>query len=153
MKAARAFRHTMFRMFMTVRAMWAPAAIGAAAAVYDKDGRVLLVRHRYNPGWRLPGGGVGRGEPPQVAVMRELAEEVGLSGGTAEFFGLYVRKAGWATLVVALYRVQGAEVNFRPNLEIKDICYADPQAPPAGCTKATRNRLKELAGGTRSLYW
>jgi 8-oxo-dGTP pyrophosphatase MutT (NUDIX family) len=126
---------------------------GAAAAVFDSQGRVLLVKHRYTPGWRLPGGGVGRGEPPQRAVMRELAEEVGLSGGSAEFFGLYVRKAGWATVAVALYRVRGAEVNFRPSLEIKEICYADPLALPEGCTTATRNRLKELGGADRSLTW
>jgi hypothetical protein len=38
-------------------------------------------------------------------------------------------------------------VNFRPNLEIREICFADPGAPPEGCTPATRRRLAELAGG------
>jgi hypothetical protein len=85
--------------------------------------------------------------------LRELAEEVGLTGGTAEFFGLYVRKAGWATAVVAVYRIQGAQVNFRPNLEIREICYADPRHPPGGCTSAARKRLKELAGAEQSPYW
>jgi 8-oxo-dGTP pyrophosphatase MutT (NUDIX family) len=153
MKLLRMFRDATFRFFMTVRAVWSPTAMGVAGAVYGTDGRILLVKHRYNPGWRLPGGGVDRGEPPQDAVLRELAEEVGLTGGAAEFFGLYVRKAGWATAVIALYRIRGGTVNFRPNLEIKEICFADPAKPPEGCTPAARKRLKELAGAALSPYW
>ena len=146
-------RDATFRLFMTVRAIWAPTAMGVAGAVIDEHGRILLVKHRYNPGWRLPGGGVNRGEPPQDAVLRELREEVGLSGGTAEFFGLYVRKAGWVTAVIAVYRIRGAQVNFRPNLEIKEICYADPGKVPKGCTQAARKRLMELAGAALSPHW
>jgi ADP-ribose pyrophosphatase YjhB (NUDIX family) len=133
-----------FRLFIAARALWAPTAMGVAGAVFDAQGRVLLVEHRYTPGWRLPGGGVGRGEPPRAGVLRELHEEVGLEGGTASFFALYSRKAGWASVVVALYRVDGAAVHFRPNLEIRDICFADPRMPPDGCTPATLRRLKEL---------
>ena len=153
MKLLRAFRDASFRFFMTVRAIWSPTAMGVAGAVYDDQGRILLVKHRYNSGWRLPGGGVDRGEPPRDAVLRELHEEVGLSGGEAEFFGLYVRKAGWVTAVIALYRIKDAQVNFRPNLEIKEICYADPKEPPHGLTPAARKRLKELAGAEVSAYW
>jgi 8-oxo-dGTP pyrophosphatase MutT (NUDIX family) len=153
MKLARVLRDATFRLFMTVRAIWAPTAMGVAGAVFDDQGRLLLVKHRYNPGWRLPGGGVDRGEPPQDAILRELREEVGLCGGTAEFFGLYVRKAGWVTAVIAVYRIYGAQVNFRPNLEIKEICYADPGMPPGGCTPAARKRLRELAGAELSPYW
>ena len=135
-----------FRLFMTARALWSPSVFGVAGAVFDEAGRVLLVRQRYMAGWRLPGGGVNRGEPPQAGLLRELGEEVGLTGGTACFFGLYNRRAGWASNVVALYRVTGASVNFRPNLEIAEICFADPAHPPPGCSDATLRRLAELSG-------
>jgi len=131
---------------MTLRALLSPTVMGVVAAVEGADGRVLLVRHRFDPGWRLPGGGVNRGEPAQAAILRELAEEVGLAGGAAQFFALYTGSTGWATQVVALYRVGGGAVNFRPNLEIREICFADPNAPPAGCAPATLRRLKELTG-------
>jgi len=135
-----------FGLYMTLRAVWAPTALGVAAAVFDPEGRVLLVKHRYSPGWQLPGGGVGRGEAPEAALLREMGEEVGLAGGVARLIGLYTRKSGWATNVVALYRVIGAEVNFRPNLEICAIIFAPPCQPPADCTPATLRRLKELEG-------
>lgn len=148
----RSIRWLSFRLSMTAKALWSPTAMGVAGALFDPEGRVLLVRHRYKPGWYLPGGGVNRGEPPAIAVLRELAEEAGLSGGEAQFFGLYTRRLGWVGNVVALYRVTGAVV-FRPSLEIAEICFADPSAPPTGTTPATLRRLAELGGAVISPYW
>jgi 8-oxo-dGTP pyrophosphatase MutT (NUDIX family) len=56
----------------------ASAACGVAIAVYVGDA-LLLVRPSYRAGWHFPGGGVGRGETPEEAARRELAEEVGLT--------------------------------------------------------------------------
>jgi len=76
--------------------MLTPVAFGTNAIVDDKDGRVLLVRHSYMSGWHLPGGGVGVGEPPAVAVLRELTEEIGLvQSAEPEFLSLFTRKFGW----------------------------------------------------------
>ena len=142
------------RLLLNAKALLSPTAFGVAGLVTDARGRVLLVRHSYKGGWCLPGGGVDRGEPPQAAVARELKEEVGLTGGKAEFLGLYTRRAGWATNVVALYRITGAQIDFRPGLEIRDIHWADPSSPPPGTTPATARRLAELRGAAPlSPYW
>ena len=143
-----------FRLHMMARAMISPAVLGVAGAVFDAEGRVLLVRHSYAPGWQLPSGGIGRGEHPDVAVRRELAEEVGLSGGTLQMVALYARKAGWVSAPVAFYKIEGGIVHFRPNLEIRAVCFADPLAPPDGTVPAALRRLAELSGKTAiSPYW
>ena len=45
--------------------------------VRDQDGRVLLCRLTYKQDWDLPGGVVEVGESPQLAVAREVEEELG----------------------------------------------------------------------------
>ena len=54
----------------------------AACALIDADGRVLLAKRP--PGrplaglWEFPGGKVERGETPEAALIRELAEELAI---------------------------------------------------------------------------
>src|SRR3954469_10556460 len=103
---------------LAYKALRTPVAFGVSAIVEDENARVLLVRQRYSPGWHLPGGGVERGEPPATAIVRELQEEVGLQASSQPVLhGLYTRTVGLATNVVALYRVPGAQIAFRPNAE------------------------------------
>ncbi len=53
----------------------------AVGAVVKKNGRVLLVKRRFEPSrekWSIPGGLVELGERVKDAVKREILEEVGL---------------------------------------------------------------------------
>lgn len=144
----------MFALTISLKSLLRPVCFGVAGAVVDEQGRVLLVRQTYMPGWRLPGGGVGHGEPPDIAVRRELEEELNLAGGEAAFFGLYTSKAGLATHLVSLYRITGARIAFKPNLEVSEILYADPAAPPPGTVPSTLRRLQELSGAAApSQFW
>ncbi len=53
---------------------------GVRAVVLDPADRVLLVRFQFPETslWATPGGGIDEGESPEEAIVRELAEEVGL---------------------------------------------------------------------------
>lgn len=137
------------------RALVSQLAFGVSAIVENGEGRVLLVRGRFESSWGLPGGGVAGGEPPERAILRELAEEVGLSGGDApQLIGLYTRRIFWATNVIALYRVTGGKIAFRPNLEIREIQWADPKAPPHLMQAGAARRLAEFTGRMpRRAYW
>jgi 8-oxo-dGTP diphosphatase len=54
----------------------------AAAALIDTDGRVLLAQRPEGKSlaglWEFPGGKVEAGESPEAALIRELAEEIGV---------------------------------------------------------------------------
>ncbi len=65
----------------------------AAYALVRRGDAVLLTRHSDRgprPGtWTLPGGGVDHGEPPAVAVAREVAEETGLVATVGDLLGVH----------------------------------------------------------------
>ena len=58
-----------------------------AVALVDADGRVLLQQRA--PGktlaglWEFPGGKIEAGETPELALIRELREELGISVSTS----------------------------------------------------------------------
>ena len=66
--------------------------IAAYGLCRDDAGRVLLVRaapHDDIPGvWSLPGGGIKHAERPDIAVIREYAEETGLSAEVVALRGV-----------------------------------------------------------------
>ena len=57
-----------------------PLREAVRALILDPDDRVLLVRFDWpdKTVWALPGGGIDPDEPPERAIVRELAEECGL---------------------------------------------------------------------------
>jgi 8-oxo-dGTP pyrophosphatase MutT (NUDIX family) len=101
--------YRLFRLNWLIRR---PRTYGAHAVALTRDRELILVRLRYVPGWRLPGGGRHPGEPARDAVLRELREEIGMTSHGR------VRAA--------------AELAQRPDrrhdlvslLVVEDVCYA-----------------------------
>jgi 8-oxo-dGTP diphosphatase len=65
-------------------------ALGAACAIFDDRGQVLLVHHTYGRlNWELPGGAADPHEAPQDTARRELLEETGLELAIERLSGVY----------------------------------------------------------------
>ena len=127
------------------------ATLGARAVVRDEDGRILLVRHTYLPGWYLPGGGVDPGETVAAAAVREVAEETGVTTlGTPRLFALYLNRRVSRRDHVALFvfdaPVAGQTLR-RPAIEIAEVGFFALDALPQDTTDATRRRLAEVFEG------
>jgi ADP-ribose pyrophosphatase YjhB (NUDIX family) len=64
-----------------------PSVKGVKSFIF-KDEKILLVRLGYaHRSWVLPGGGIDRGEGPEVAAAREVYEESGIKVSDLEFVG------------------------------------------------------------------
>ena len=72
-----------------MRATQARFTVTAGALIFNDDGQVLLLKHRFRSGsgWGLPGGFLEAGEHPLDALRRELREEIGLELEQVEIFG------------------------------------------------------------------
>jgi len=79
-----------FRVGFPLARIWwrltRPRHEGVVVTLYVGS-ELLLVRLSYRSGWHLPSGGLRRGETPEAAARRELAEEIGLSASTLRSAG------------------------------------------------------------------
>lgn len=92
--------------------------IGADAAIFDDDGRILLMQRADDRCWCLPCGWLEPSESPEEAVVRETWEETGLHVEPVALVGVFSRppNPAWGLFsmvaVCFLCQVRGGELTL-----------------------------------------
>ncbi|MGH3738663.1 MAG: NUDIX hydrolase N-terminal domain-containing protein [Micromonosporaceae bacterium] len=81
--------------------------VDVRGALFDGDGRVLLVREKIDGRWTLPGGWADALDAPTEAVVREVAEEAGLKVRVTRLAAVYdgFRRNGHPTAPFHIYKL------------------------------------------------
>jgi ADP-ribose pyrophosphatase YjhB (NUDIX family) len=117
----------------------------AAAALVEREGKVLLVRRVNEPArgrWTLPAGFVDAGEDPLRAAERECSEETGLEVRADRLLDVIGgQEHGRGASIVIVYRAEviGGTLRAGDDADAAEFFGAD-QLPPLGF-EATRKAL------------
>ncbi|SDX48483.1 mutator mutT protein [Modestobacter sp. DSM 44400] len=123
------------------------------AVVRDERGRLLLIRRGHAPSrgsWSVPGGRVEHGESEEAAVVREVAEETGLTVTAGALLGRVRIPAGGVVFTVADFACRLADPEQRPVAgdDADDVAWVDAAGLAAlECTPG----LAEALGGWGAL--
>jgi 8-oxo-dGTP pyrophosphatase MutT (NUDIX family) len=142
-------RPLLARFWLVVRGL----TLGVRGVVLDGEGRVLLIRHTYVPGWNFPGGGVEAGETTLEALKRELQEESNVTL-TAEpvLHGIFHQPSFSRRDHVLVYvaRAFSWPGPHKPNREIAECAFFPLNALPADISPGAKRRLDEILNGVPS---
>jgi 8-oxo-dGTP pyrophosphatase MutT (NUDIX family) len=130
------------RLRLAIRKVTGSGRSGVHAVPLTREGKVVLVRLTYAPGWRVPGGGRKRGEAPGQAMLRELREEIGLlSHGAIE--ELEDVRPGDPS---AFFLVRDVVYRPRRSLEVEEVQAFDPARLPDDTTPWTVHLIERCTG-------
>lgn len=140
------FSRTLHTYFLMRRGL----TLGVRAIVRSDDGKFLLVRHTYTPGWHFPGGGVEKGQTVEQALSSELQQETGL-----RLIGKPVMHGAFHNSCVSkrdhvlayLCDVQGSLETKPTSMEIAETGYFAFEALPPDTDPGTVRRMREIVSG------
>ena len=128
-------------------------AVGAAGAIFDGAGRVLLVHHTYGRlNWELPGGLVEPGESPDEGAIRELYEETGLVLEVDRLSGVYFEPEhalGPALHFVFRLRPRADSADLAPvaaSPEVSEAAFWPIDELPRPISDFTERRIRDAVG-------
>ena len=118
-----------------------------------QDGKVILVRHVYQDGWFMPGGGMKRRETLEQAARRECQEEVGVEMQKLELFGIFSNFTGWKSDHIVLFLSEEFTMTDKKDSEIAEKKIFPLDDLPKSLSNGHRRRLREYQLGIRQTQY
>ena len=128
--------------------------------VFDRSGRLLILKPNYKKGWTIPGGQIEEsGESPWQACRRETLEECGLevTGGRlacVDYLPMRVDRPGGLRFVFdcgSLSEARLSEITIDPG-EIDEHRFLDVAEAAELLSGPVRRRVLASAGAGRCVY-
>ncbi len=125
---------------------------GAAAIIFDDEGRVLLVRWSRPPAlYGLPGGRIEPGEEPHDAVVREVREETGLCARVTRIAGVYgfdsTDREDYLVMYAFLCATTSGRAMVAAPAEISEVGWFDPRRLPTPLENVAPRAVADAVSG------
>lgn len=131
--------------------------LGVRALAFDQNGRILLVKHTYVPGWHLCGGGVEPGETAVDALRKELNEEANVELVEEPFLqSVHFNRAVSRRDHVLVYRCNGVTQTApkQADREILEARFFALHELPDDLSSSSRTRIEEALNRQQvSAFW
>jgi 8-oxo-dGTP diphosphatase len=123
--------------------------VPACGVVIEKEGKILLVKRKYEPykgDWSLPAGFMEYDESPQECAIREIKEELNVDIKLDGLFGVYSGKDDPRThAVLIMYWAKIIDGELKPGDDAEEIrFFAKDDVPPNIAFLAHRQIIKEF---------
>ena len=123
-----------------------PVTLGVRILLIDEGG-VILVKHSYQDGWFLPGGGVKRGESLEQAIRREAAEECGATLHQVRFIGTFTNFVDYNSDHVSLFHSEDFSIQAVRDQEIEMVSAFPLEQLPEKTSPGSRRKIAAYING------
>ncbi len=126
-----------------------PLTVGVRL-ILVRERSVLLVKHTYQGGWFLPGGGVKKGETIEGAARREAHEEVGVELSDLSLFGVYTNFYQRRSDHIIVFTCEDFTLTGETDWEIERFDFFPLDGLPDDVSSGCLHRIREYAAGQES---
>ena len=127
---------------LTIRLTNTKFTVTSAAVIFNKEGKVLLLKHRFRPGsgWGLPGGFLKSDEQPLDGLQRELREEIALELDQVEI--LWARSFKRPRQIEIILRATTRNEPSLQSIEVESALWFTCESLPPGLPKDQKSLVE-----------